>query len=200
LLPSWNDTPVKAAIVNFVEAAATDGDPGYIPPARRIAVFDNDGTLWSEKPFYHQFFFAMDRARKLSGQDPEWAATPALKAAAAADACYEVIGGMPAVINGVDVAFIDDNERKRLASCATSASARSSSAAIRTATSRWRNGPLRAKGRTWPSSSTIPMPNANSPMIATVWPVRSTAASTRRPSAAGILVDMARDWNKVWPE
>ena len=49
-LPSWNDGPVKRAIVEFVEGSATDGSPGFVAPADRVAAFDNDGTLWVEHP------------------------------------------------------------------------------------------------------------------------------------------------------
>ena len=49
-LPSWNDTPTKQAILDFVAKASTEGGPDYIPPAERIAAFDNDGTLWVEQP------------------------------------------------------------------------------------------------------------------------------------------------------
>ncbi|MFZ5831090.1 MAG: HAD family hydrolase [Planctomycetota bacterium] len=71
-LPSWNDTPTKQAIVTFVEKVTTEGSPDYVPPAERIATFDNDGTLWAEKPMYFQFFFALDRVKQLAPEHPEW--------------------------------------------------------------------------------------------------------------------------------
>jgi phosphoglycolate phosphatase-like HAD superfamily hydrolase len=71
-LPSWNDTPAKKAIAAFVESATTPDAAGFIPPAERIAVFDNDGTLWSEQPMYSQAFFLFDRIRALAPQHPEW--------------------------------------------------------------------------------------------------------------------------------
>lgn len=49
-LPSWNDTPTKQAILDFVAKTSDEGSPDYIPPAERIAAFDNDGTLWVEQP------------------------------------------------------------------------------------------------------------------------------------------------------
>src|SRR5262245_53083213 len=64
-LPSWNDGPSKQAIVKFVEAVTTQGGQFVAPPAR-IAVFDNDGTLWSEQPMYFQGFFAFDRVKALA--------------------------------------------------------------------------------------------------------------------------------------
>jgi len=71
-LPSWNDGTSKAAIVGFVTKVTTDGSPDFVRAAERIAVFDNDGTLWSEQPIYVQFAFALDRVRALAPQHPEW--------------------------------------------------------------------------------------------------------------------------------
>jgi phosphoserine phosphatase len=71
-LPSWNDGPAKARIVAFVEAVTEKGTPGFVPPAERIAVFDNDGTLWSEQPAYVQAMFVADRVRALAPKRPEW--------------------------------------------------------------------------------------------------------------------------------
>jgi hypothetical protein len=71
-LPSWNDGAAKHAIVAFVEKVTTAGAPGFVPPAERIATFDNDGTLWAEQPMYVQGFFALDRARALATLHPEW--------------------------------------------------------------------------------------------------------------------------------
>ena len=71
-LPSWNDTAPKKAVIAFVEKVTTDGSPEFVPPARRIATFDNDGTLWAEQPIYFQFQFAIDRVKALALQHPEW--------------------------------------------------------------------------------------------------------------------------------
>jgi len=71
-LPSWNDTGTKQAIVTFVEQVTTAGSPDFVRPAERIAVFDNDGTLWSEQPVYFQALFAFDRVKALAPQHPEW--------------------------------------------------------------------------------------------------------------------------------
>lgn len=70
-LPSWRDGPARKAIVEFVAAVTTDG-PGYVPPAQRIATFDNDGTLWAEQPMYFQVEFAMDEIVRLTPSHPEW--------------------------------------------------------------------------------------------------------------------------------
>lgn len=71
-LPSWNDGPVKSGIVSFIGRVTTTGSPDFVPEAERIAVFDNDGTLWCEQPVYFQLAFAFDRIRALSAQKPEW--------------------------------------------------------------------------------------------------------------------------------
>jgi len=71
-LPSWNDGPAKQSIVAFVEKVTKPGSPDFVPVPERIAVFDNDGTLWAEQPMYFQFFFALDRVKALAPQHPEW--------------------------------------------------------------------------------------------------------------------------------
>ncbi len=71
-LPSWNDGAAKSAIVTFVEAVTKDGSPDFVPPAERIATFDNDGTLWAEQPIYFQLAFALDRTKALAPKHPEW--------------------------------------------------------------------------------------------------------------------------------
>jgi hypothetical protein len=71
-LSAWRDSPSKRAIVAFVQRVTTPGSPGFVPPAARIAVFDNDGTLWAEQPAYFQLMFVIDRVRVLSASHPEW--------------------------------------------------------------------------------------------------------------------------------
>src|SRR4029453_2498321 len=71
-LPSWNGGAAKRAILDFVACATNKDCPDFIPPAERIAVCDNDGTLWSEQPIYFQFAFAIDRVKALAPQHPEW--------------------------------------------------------------------------------------------------------------------------------
>ncbi len=71
-LPSWNATAPKQAIIAFVERVTADDSPDFVPPAGRIATFDNDGTLWSEQPMYFQLLFALDRVKELAPQHPEW--------------------------------------------------------------------------------------------------------------------------------
>ena len=70
-LPSWTGAP-KQALSAFVERVTKEGGADYVPPAERIAVFDNDGTLWCEQPMYSQLLFALDRVRALAPSHPEW--------------------------------------------------------------------------------------------------------------------------------
>jgi phosphoserine phosphatase len=79
-LPSWNEGPAKQAILAFVARVTTPGRPDFVPPSERIAVFDNDGTLWSEQPLYFQLAFAIDRVKALAPQHPEWKTTPPFQA------------------------------------------------------------------------------------------------------------------------
>ncbi len=71
-LPSWNEGPVKESILSFVEKVTDDESQDFVPPEERIAVFDNDGTLWAEQPLYFQFLFAIDRVKALAPQHPDW--------------------------------------------------------------------------------------------------------------------------------
>ncbi|MGR9425455.1 HAD family hydrolase [Rhizobium leguminosarum] len=79
-LPSWNDTAPKQAIISFVEKVTKPGSADFVPEAERIAVFDNDGTLWVEHPIYTQLAFALDRVKALAPQHPEWKETQPFKA------------------------------------------------------------------------------------------------------------------------
>jgi phosphoserine phosphatase len=71
-LPSWNDGVTKQAIEDFVTRTTTAGSPDFVPPEDRIAVFDNDGTLWTEQPLYTEFAFVLDRVKQLAPQHPDW--------------------------------------------------------------------------------------------------------------------------------
>jgi hypothetical protein len=71
-LPSWNEGKTKQSIVDFVARVTKEGGPDFVPPAERIATFDNDGTLWCEQPVPVQLFFAIDRVKVLAPQHPEW--------------------------------------------------------------------------------------------------------------------------------
>ena len=71
-LPSWNDGPAKQSIIAFVEKATKPGSPDFVPVSERIATFDNDGTLWCEKPLPVQLYFVIDRVKALAPQHPDW--------------------------------------------------------------------------------------------------------------------------------
>jgi phosphoglycolate phosphatase-like HAD superfamily hydrolase len=71
-LPSWNAGPAKSTILDFVKCATDENCSKFIAPDDRIAVFDNDGTLWSEQPYYFQLAFALDRIKSMAPQHPEW--------------------------------------------------------------------------------------------------------------------------------
>lgn len=71
-LPSWNDGSVKQAILDYVLRVTTPETDDFVPEQDRIATFDNDGTLWVEKPLYTQFVFVIDRVKAVSNQYPDW--------------------------------------------------------------------------------------------------------------------------------
>jgi len=71
-LPSWNESASKAGIVAFVQAVTDTKGKDYVLPVERIAVFDNDGTLWSEQPLYFQFVFMLDQLKVAEPKHPEW--------------------------------------------------------------------------------------------------------------------------------
>lgn len=84
-LPSWNDGAAKQSILDLVAAVTHEGSPDFVPPAERIATFDNDGTLWVEHPMYTQLVFALDRVKALAPLHPEWKDTQPFKAALEGD-------------------------------------------------------------------------------------------------------------------
>jgi phosphoserine phosphatase len=71
-LPSWNEGKSKQSIIDFVNDVSNENSPNYIKPEDRIATFDNDGTLWSEQPYYFQLQFALDRIKAMAPDHPEW--------------------------------------------------------------------------------------------------------------------------------
>src|SRR5262245_64338300 len=79
-LPSWNEGAAKKSIVEFVKAVTTKGGKDYVPPAERVATFDNDGTLWAEQPMYFQFIFMLDQVKAAAPKHPEWKDNPAFQA------------------------------------------------------------------------------------------------------------------------
>ncbi len=96
-LASWNDTEPKKAIIDFVEKVTKDGSPDFVPPAERIAVFDNDGTLWAEQPMYFQLQFMLDRIKAIAPQHPEWNEKEPFKSILAGDPKAALAGGEKAI-------------------------------------------------------------------------------------------------------
>jgi hypothetical protein len=84
-LPSWNDGPAKQAITDFVTSVTSDGSADFVPAPERVAVFDNDGTLWVEQPMYTQLTFVLDRVKALAPEHPEWREQQPFKAALEGD-------------------------------------------------------------------------------------------------------------------
>jgi phosphoglycolate phosphatase-like HAD superfamily hydrolase len=97
-LPSWNDGASKLAITRFVQEVSTTGSAGFVTPAERIAVFDNDGTLWSEQPMYFQLAFALDRVKALAPLHPEWKQEQPFKAVLEGDLKTVLSGGEHALL------------------------------------------------------------------------------------------------------
>jgi hypothetical protein len=84
-LPSWNDGPNKKAILDFVARVTKEGGPEFVPVPDRIAVFDNDGTLWTEQPMYVQMAFVLDRIKALLPKHPDWKEKHPFKAVLSGD-------------------------------------------------------------------------------------------------------------------
>jgi hypothetical protein len=97
-LPSWNDGPAKKNIMEFVGNITKQGSPDFVPVVERIAVFDNDGTLWSEQPFYFQLAFTLDRVRALAPRHPEWKSKQPFKAVLDGDMKTVLAGGEHALL------------------------------------------------------------------------------------------------------
>jgi phosphoglycolate phosphatase-like HAD superfamily hydrolase len=100
-LPSWNDGTSKRALIDFVTATTTPGSASFVPPAERIAVFDNDGTLWAEQPLYFQALFAFDRIRALAPQHPEWKTQEPFASILKGDTKTALAGGEKALLEMV---------------------------------------------------------------------------------------------------
>lgn len=105
-LPSWNDGPAKAAILEFVRSVTASGDT-FVPPAERIATFDNDGTLWCEKPMYVQADFVLRRWSQMVQEEPDRAGEQPYKALVEGDTEWlaDVYRHVPELIKGATEAF-----------------------------------------------------------------------------------------------
>ncbi|OWV93656.1 haloacid dehalogenase [Rhizobium sp. R72] len=97
-LPLWNEGKSKQAIVDFVKKVTTEGGSDYVAPEDRIAVFDNDGTLWTEQPFYFQLGFMLDRVKTLAPQHPEWKEKEPFKSILAGDLKGVAKGGERGIV------------------------------------------------------------------------------------------------------
>jgi len=97
-LLSWKEGEAKHSIFHFVQRVTTAGSPDFVAKAERIAVFDNDGTLWSEQPAYFQLFFALDRVKALAFKHPEWKEKQPFKAALEGDLKTVFSGGEHALL------------------------------------------------------------------------------------------------------
>jgi phosphoserine phosphatase len=97
-LPSWNDGAAKKSIIAFVEKVTTAGSPDFVPIPERIAVFDNDGTLWCEQPLPVQLYFALDRVKALAPQHPEWKTKEPFASVLKGDVKTALAGGDRAVL------------------------------------------------------------------------------------------------------
>ena len=97
-LASWRSGKVRDAILTFVEAVTAQGGADFAPPPERIAVFDNDGTLWSEQPMYFELLFALDEVKRNAPQHPEWKTTQPFKAVLENDHKALAAAGMDGII------------------------------------------------------------------------------------------------------
>jgi phosphoglycolate phosphatase-like HAD superfamily hydrolase len=121
-LPSWNDGASRKAIVAFVEATTTQGNPSFVPPAERIATFDQDGTLWVEHPMYSQILYSLSRVPAVVKAKPELAKVEPFKtvlsgdrAAMARMSMKDLETILAATLTGMSVEAFDAEARKWLA-------------------------------------------------------------------------------------
>ncbi|MEO1614667.1 MAG: HAD family hydrolase [Planctomycetota bacterium] len=96
-LPSWNEGATKKAIISFVTKVTDKSSEDFVPPRKRIATFDNDGTLWSEQPIYFQLAFAFARVKELASDHPEWQTTEPFASILKGDMKKALAGGESAI-------------------------------------------------------------------------------------------------------
>jgi hypothetical protein len=102
-LPSWNDGASKQAIIEFVTRVTDPVRPDFVAVEERVAVFDNDGTLWPEAPVPFQFAFAVDRLRQELPGHPEWKTDPFIQAALAGDVPTLLADGYKGLLHVIDL-------------------------------------------------------------------------------------------------
>lgn len=109
-LPSWNDGAAKKSIIDFVTKTTKEGSADLIPVADRIAVFDNDGTLWLEQPIYTQFLFAIDNLKALASSHPEFQKDPVLKGVLDGDLEILKKAGIPGLLKVINASHNNQTE------------------------------------------------------------------------------------------
>lgn len=110
-MPSWQDGPPRKAIIEFVEAVTAEGSKDFVAPAERIAVFDNDGTLWSEQLMYFQVLFALAEVERLAPQHTEWKSQQPFKAVLEGDSLgANLLYGVAAT--GSELTIVDSNHHR----------------------------------------------------------------------------------------
>ncbi len=117
-LSSWNDRDAKASLVKFVDSVTNPASDQFVPEADRIAVFDNDGTLWPENPLPFQLFFALDELKRLAPQHPEWKDDKYLAAALNGDMDVikaDVKAGLIAILNATHAGMTATEFKERVA-------------------------------------------------------------------------------------
>jgi phosphoserine phosphatase len=106
-LPSWNDGKAKQSVIDFVKRVSTKGGKYFVPVPERVAVFDNDGTLWAEQPMYFQLAFALDRVKALAPQHPEWKDKEPFASLLKGDVKSALAGGEKAILEIVIATHAD---------------------------------------------------------------------------------------------
>ncbi|MFC4992394.1 HAD family hydrolase [Rubritalea tangerina] len=103
IMPSWSSGPSKTAILTFIDEVCKEGGESYVRPEDRIAVFDNDGTLWAEQPIYFQALYAFDRVKEMAPQHPEWKEREPFRSVLAGDLKKALSGGEKSLLEIVKV-------------------------------------------------------------------------------------------------
>ena len=111
-LPSWNDGTSKKNIISYVTSVTDPKSPDFIPVVDRIAVFDNDGTLWSEQPIYFFLYFTMDRVRDMASEHPEWKTTEPFKSVLENDMKGVMKSGMEGLMKLIMTTHADTTDKE----------------------------------------------------------------------------------------
>ena len=117
LLPSWNEGKAEQSIVDFVERVTKSGWPDFVSVPERIAVFDNDGTLWCEQPIPVQLYFLLDRVKVLAPQHPDWQTKEPFSSLLKGDLKTALAGGDRALMELFAATHTGTSSRLRDRSC-----------------------------------------------------------------------------------